>query len=568
MLSPHRPPPLLRVWPIRLPSILQLSPSSRLPRTPSSASPSRAYSKPKGNLYPTRYRGYSTFPIPSMSLPLARELTAPNGVKYIQPLGLFINNVFVKSSSGDTISVINPTNEEEITSVYAGNAADIDLAVAAARAAFDSPEWSEITPQDRGGLLFKLADLVESNAKILATIERSLICHRDNGKPYKVCLEEDLGESVSVLRYYAGWADKIYGRTIDVGPQKLAYTLHQPIGVCGQIIPWNYPMMAAWKLGPALATGNTVILKSAEQCPLSALYLAQLVKDAGFPPGVVNIITGYGKTAGAAMTSHPGIDKIAFTGSTATGRHIMKAASADLKNITLETGGKSPLIVFEDADLEQAVKWSHIGIMSNMGQVCSATSRILVHEKVYDAFVEAFKIQIQKVSKIGDPFAEDTFQGPQVSKVQFDQIMGYINSGISEGATIAIGGTRHTETGYFISPTAFINVTDEMRICREEIFGPVVTISSFKTDAEALRRANDTTYGLGAAIFTENITKAHRIAAKIQAGMVWINSSNDSHFGIPFGGVKQSGIGRELGEYALTAYTNAKAIHVNLGTKL
>lgn len=498
------------------------------------------------------------------SIPLTKLLIAPNGVKYCQPLGLFINNEFVPSKSGSIISSINPTNEEEITGVYAAEAVDIDCAVKAARAAFEHSSWADILPHDRGKLLFKLADLIEQHAKILATIDTW-----DNGKPYSVCLEEDLGESISVFRYYGGWADKVYGKTIDVGPQKLAYTLHQPIGVCGQIIPWNYPlMMAAWKLGPALATGNTVVLKSAEQCPLSVLYLAQLIKEAGFPPGVVNIVSGLGNKAGAALSSHPGVDKIAFTGSTQTGRLIMKAASENLKNITLETGGKSPLIVFDDADLDQAVKWSHIGIMSNMGQVCTATSRILVQEGIYSRFIEAFKEQVKKVSKIGDPFEESTFQGPQVTKSQFDRIMDYVNRGQQEGATLAYGGQRIGEKGYFIMPTVFTDVKDNMVISREEVFGPVVTISSFRTEEEAIKRANDSHYGLGAAVFTESITKAHRVAYSIQAGMVWINSSNDSHFGIPFGGVKQSGIGRELGEYALSSYTNAKAVHVNLGNRL
>ncbi|KAF8471688.1 aldehyde dehydrogenase domain-containing protein [Kalaharituber pfeilii] len=494
-----------------------------------------------------------------MTLPLSKELTAPNGVKYTQPLGLFINNEFVKSRAGGTLTTVNPTNEEEIATIYAAEAEDVDLAVKAARAAFENPEWSDITPEARGALLNKLAGLVEENAKVLATIDTW-----NNGKPYSVCLAEDLGESISVLRYYGGWADKVYGKTIDVGPQKLAYTLHQSIGVCGQIIPWNYPLMASWKLGPALATGNTVILKPSEQCPLSALYLAQLIKEAGFPAGVVNVLPGYGPKAGAAIASHPGIDKIAFTGSTFTGSMIMKAASQTLKNITLETGGKSPLLVFDDADLDQAVKWSHIGIMSNMGQVCTATSRIFVQEGIYDKFIEAFKTQVKEVSKIGDPFNEDTFQGPQVTKQQFDRIMKYISDGQSEGAKLVTGGTKHGDKGYFIAPTVFTDVKDDMRISREEIFGPVVTIASFKTEEEAIRRANDTVYGLGAAIFTENITRAHKVAAKIQAGMVWINSSNDSHFGVPFGGVKQSGIGRELGEYALSAYTNAKAVHGKL----
>ena len=415
--------------------------------------------------------------------------------------------------------------------------------------------------------MFELASLVEKHAETLATIETW-----DNGKPYSVALNEDVAEVAGTLRYYGGYADKIHGQVIDTGPAKFAYTLRQPLGVCGQIIPWNYPLaMTAWKLGPALACGNTVVIKTAEQTPLSILYFAQLIKEAGFPPGVVNILNGIGKEAGAAIASHLDIDKIAFTGSTATGRQIMKMASVNMKNITLETGGKSPLIVFADADLDQAVKWSHVGIMSNMGQICTATSRVLVEESVYDKFVTLFKEQVKAVSKVGDPFSDETFQGPQVTKTQYERVLSYIESGKSEGATLATGGEAYKDVngkGFFITPTVFTNVKDSMKIYREEVFGPFVVIASFKTEEEAIERANDTTYGLGSAVFTENLTKAHRVARAIEAGMVWINSSNDSDYRIPFGGVKQSGIGRELGEAGLAAYTNAKAVHVNMGTKL
>ena len=387
-----------------------------------------------------------------------------------------------------------------------------------------------------------------------------------------MALNEDLAEVSGCLRYYGGYADKIHGQVINTSPAKFAYTLREPLGVCGQIIPWNYPLaMAAWKLGPALACGNTVVIKAAEQTPLSILYFATLIKEAGFPPGVVNVLNGYGRDCGAAIASHLDIDKVAFTGSTATGRQIMKMASVNLKNITLETGGKSPLLVFEDADLEQAIKWSHAGIMSNMGQICTATSRILVQDSIYEKFVELFKEEVKTVSTVGDPFKDDTFQGPQVTKAQYERVLGYIESGKSEGATLAIGGEAHKDVsgkGFFISPTVFTNVKDHMTIYREEVFGPFVVIASFKTEDEAVERANDTTYGLGSAVFTQDLTKAHRVARNIEAGMVWVNSSNDSDYRIPFGGVKQSGIGRELGEAGLAAYTNAKAVHVNLGTRL
>jgi aldehyde dehydrogenase (NAD(P)+) len=330
--------------------------------------------------------------------------------------------------------------------------------------------------------------------------------------------------------------------------------------------------MGAWKLGPALACGNTVVLKPAEQTPLSILYFATLIKEAGFPAGVVNILNGYGRDAGAAIASHMDIDKIAFTGSTATGRQIMKMAAVNMKNITLETGGKSPLLVFEDADLEQAAKWAHIGIMSNMGQICTATSRILVQDSIYDKFVAQFKEVVASTSKIGDPFADDTFQGPQVTKAQYDRVLSYIEAGKKEGATLAAGGVPHKNVGngkgFFIEPTIFTNVTDSMKIYREEVFGPFVVISSFKTEDEAVAKANDTTYGLGAAVFTQNLERAHRVASEIEAGMVWINSSNDSDFRIPFGGVKQSGIGRELGDAGLEAYSQIKAVHVNMGTRI
>lgn len=415
--------------------------------------------------------------------------------------------------------------------------------------------------------MFKLASLCEEHRETLATIE----C-MDNGKPFTVCRDEDLSEVIGTLKYYAGYADKIHGQVIETSPAKLAYTIREPVGVCGQIIPWNYPLaMAAWKLGPALACGNTVVLKPAEQTPLSILYFANLVKEAGFPPGVLNVVNGFGRVTGAAIAQHPDIMKVAFTGSTATGKEIMKMAALTMKNITLETGGKSPLLVFDDADLDQAVKWAHIGIMSNQGQICTATSRILVQEGIYEKFISAFKDHVKTTSIVGDPFKDDTFQGPQVTKAQYERVLSYIETGKSEGATLLSGGEPVKDVGgkgFFIAPTIFTDVKDNMKIFQEEVFGPFVVVSSFKTEEEAVARANDTTYGLGSAIFTQNITKAHRVARDIEAGMVWINSSNDSDFRIPFGGVKQSGIGRELGEAGLEAYTNKKAIHVNLGLKL
>ncbi|KAG6365400.1 hypothetical protein INS49_007011 [Diaporthe citri] len=490
------------------------------------------------------------------------ELTAPNGKKWSQPLGLLINGEFVKSSNEQKITSINPSTEEEICSVFAATADDVDLAVEAARKAFKAPSWKGLSGTERGELMIKLAELVSKNAETLAAVEAL-----DNGKPYVTALNEDIPEVVAVLKYYAGYADKNFGQVIDVGPSKFAYTLKQPLGVCGQIIPWNFPLaMAGWKLGPALCCGNTVVLKLAEQTPLSMLVMGKLIKEAGFPPGVVNVINGYGREAGAALVKHLGVDKIAFTGSTATGKVIMKMASETLKNITLETGGKSPLIVFDDADLDLAATWSHIGIMSNQGQICTATSRVLVHEKIYNEFIAKFKSTVQKVSVVGDPFAETTFQGPQVTKAQYEQVLSYIQAAKDEGATIALGGDPAPQKGkgFFINPTMFTNVKRDMRIFKEEIFGPCVSVITFKDEAEAIELANDTTYGLGAALFTRNLTKAHRVAAEIEAGMVWINSSNDSDVRVPFGGVKQSGIGRELGEAGLSSYYNIKSVHLNM----
>lgn len=391
------------------------------------------------------------------------------------------------------------------------------------------------------------------------------------GKPYNVALTEDLPETITTFRYYAGWADKIFGQTIGTTHQKFAYTLRQPIGVVAQIIPWNYPLsMAAWKLGPALACGNTIVLKPAEQTPLSALILAQLITQAGFPPGVVNVINGLGAEAGSALVQHPLVDKVAFTGSTATARSIMSMAAETLKNITLETGGKSPLLVFNDADLEQAVKWAHAGIMSNQGQICTATSRILVQSDIYPAFLAAYKETVSSVSQIGSQWDESTFQGPQVSRAQLDRILSYVQKGQSEGARLEMGGKACPVNGkgFFVEPTVFTQVTDSMAIWREEVFGPFAVIGTFEDEAEAVARANASEYGLGASVFTRNLERAHRVAAEIEAGMVWVNSSQDSDPRIPFGGVKQSGIGRELGEAGLEAYSQIKAVHVNLGSKL
>ncbi|KAH6844010.1 aldehyde dehydrogenase [Alternaria alternata] len=498
-------------------------------------------------------------------MPQAIKLKAPNGQEWEQPTGLFIDNEFVDSSSpANTIASIDPATEKQIAVVQAASEQDVDRAVQAAKKALKNPEWKQLCVTQRGRLMAKLADLMEENKMLLATIDAW-----DNGKPYNVALTEDLPEAFSTIRYYAGWADKISGQTISTTPQKFAYTLRQPIGVVAQIIPWNYPLsMACWKLGPALACGNTVVLKAAEQTPLSILILAKLIKQAGFPPGVVNILNGLGREAGAALVQHPLVDKVAFTGSTTTATQIMKMAAVGLKNITLETGGKSPLIVFEDADMDQAVRWSHVGIMSNQGQICTATSRILVQESVFDTFVSQFRQQIKNVSIIGNQWSENTFQGPQVTKQQYERVLSYVDIGKSEGAELIEGGEACEGNGYYVKPTVFTKVSPNMRIYREEIFGPFVVIATFSREEEAVNMANDSIFGLGSAIFTKDLERAHRVAAEIESGMVWVNSSQDCDYRIPFGGVKQSGIGRELGEAGLEAYSQVKAVHINMGNKL
>lgn len=492
------------------------------------------------------------------------KITLPNGTAYDQPTGLFINNEFVKSSDGKTIESINPSTEEPIVSVYAASEQDIDTAVAAARKAFVDT-WKHYPIDGIARLLQKLADLFERDRELLSAIEAA-----DSGKPKSSNAALDVDECIAQFRYYAGWADKRGGTVGESTPEKFGYVLHEPHGVCGQIIPWNYPLaMASWKIGPAIAAGNCIVLKLAENTPLSMLYVGKLVVEAGFPPGVINIVNGYGAVAGAAIASHPGIDKVAFTGSTATGKAVMAMAAKTLKNVTLECGGKSPMIVFEDADLDQAVKWAHAGIMYNMGQVCSATSRILVQDTVYDKFISEFKKYTESVTAIGDVYDDDKSHGPLISEIQFKKVLKYIQTGKDEGATLVTGSADPAaKKGYFVSPTIFGDCTDDMVIWKEEIFGPVVCVSKFSTEKEALDRSNDTSYGLGGSVFSENVSRAIRVAANLEAGSIWVNSSNDTTHRIPFGGFKMSGIGTELGQYGLDVYTVKKGVHINLGNKL
>ena len=474
---------------------------------------------------------------------------------------LLINNRWVEAASGKTFPTINPSTGEVITHVAEADAADVDKAVAAARAAFDNGPWrKKMSASQRGVLINKLAELIEKHADELAQLEAL-----DNGKPYHVARAADLPLTIACYRYYAGWTDKIHGKTIPAQGKYFSYTKHEPVGVVGQIIPWNFPLlMQAWKLGPALAAGCTVVLKPAEQTPLSALRVGELILEAGFPEGVVNILPGYGPTAGAAIARHMDVDKVAFTGSTEVGHLIMKAAAeTNLKRVTLELGGKSPNIVFADADMDEAIEGAHFALFFNQGQCCCAGSRLYVEEKCYDEFV-AKSVERAKKRTVGNPFDKNTEQGPQVDQEQFNKVMGYIESGKNEKAKLLAGGKRVGEKGYFIEPTVFADVQDNMKIAQEEIFGPVMSILKFKDVDEVVTRANKSLYGLAAAVWTKDITKAHAIADGVRAGTVWVNCYDVFDAAVPFGGYKQSGIGRELGEYGLANYTEVKTVTIKL----
>ncbi|CCE94304.1 aldehyde dehydrogenase (NADP(+)) ALD4 TDEL_0H04450 [Torulaspora delbrueckii] len=491
-------------------------------------------------------------------LPMSIPIKLPNGLEYEQPTGLFINNRFVPSKQKKTFEVINPSTEEEICHVYEGREDDVADAVNAADVAFNNGSWSNIDPLQRGNALYKLAQLIEKDKDVIASIETL-----DNGKAISSA-KGDVELVINYLKSAAGFADKIDGRMIDTGSTHFSYTKREPLGVCGQIIPWNFPLlMWAWKIAPALVTGNTVVLKTAESTPLSALYVSKYIPQAGIPPGVVNIVSGFGKIVGEAISTHPKVKKIAFTGSTATGKHIYQTAAASLKKATLELGGKSPNIVFADADVKHAVENIILGIYYNSGEVCCAGSRVYVEQSAYDELIKQFKVASEAV-KVGDPFDENTFQGAQTSQNQLNKILSYVEIGKDEGATLITGGERIGDKGYFVKPTVFGDVKEDMRIVKEEIFGPVVTVTKFKSLDEVVEMANDSEYGLAAGIHTLNINTALKVADRLKAGTVWINTYNDFHHSVPFGGFNASGLGREMGAETLENYTQVKAVRAKL----
>ena len=472
---------------------------------------------------------------------------------------MLINGKWVDSASGKTFPTYNPATGEVLSNIAEGDKEDIDRAVKAARAAFETGPWSKISPSERGQMIWRLGDLLQKHLEEFAQLE-SL----DNGKPLKIARVADLPLAIDHFRYYAGWATKIEGNTVPMSGWKQgmfhAYTLREPVGVVGQIIPWNFPLlMAAWKLGPALATGCTIVLKPAEQTPLTALRLGELIQEAGIPDGVVNIVPGYGETAGAALAAHPDVDKIAFTGSTEVGKLILHAAAGNLKKVSLELGGKSPNIIFDDADLDSAIPGAASAIFFNQGQCCCAGSRLYVEKKAFDKVVEGVAENASKI-RVRPGFDPDSDLGPLVSEEQLNRVVGYMDSGKKEGARATVGGSREGTKGYFVKPTVLVDTTDKMKVVQEEIFGPVVTASPFNSIDEIAAKANDTVYGLAAGIWTKDIKKAHALAAKIKAGTVWINCYNVFDATMPFGGYKQSGWGREMGHEVLKNYTEVKSV--------
>jgi phenylacetaldehyde dehydrogenase len=501
-----------------------------------------------------------------MGIAISPAQVDPRVASFIEkPRPMLINGQWVMAASGKTFPTYNPATGEVLAEIAEGDREDVDRAVKAARRAFDSGPWRKLTAAERSRLMWKLSDLLEANRDEFATLE-SL----DNGKPFTVARAADVPLAVDLFRYMAGWATKLEGNTIPLsvpytpGAKYLAYTLREPVGVVGQIIPWNFPLlMAAWKLGPALATGCTVVLKPAEQTPLSALRLGELIQEAGFPEGVVNIVPGYGETAGAALAVHNDVDKIAFTGSTEVGKLIVHAAAGNLKKVSLELGGKSPNVIYKDADLDTAIPGAASAIFFNHGQCCCAGSRLYVEKSIFDRVVEGVADHAKKI-KVGSGLEPDTQMGPLVSEEQLNRVCGYLEAGFSEGAKAMAGGQKKGDRGYFVEPTVLVNTTENMKVVQEEIFGPVVAAMPFSDPEEILPRANDSAYGLAAAVWTSDIGKAHRTADALRAGTVWINCYNIFDAALPFGGYKQSGWGREMGHDVLQLYTQTKAVCTRL----
>ncbi|MDG4849885.1 aldehyde dehydrogenase family protein [Peribacillus frigoritolerans] len=472
---------------------------------------------------------------------------------------LLINGELVEAASGKTFETLDPSNGKVLAVVSEAGPEDVDKAVKAARTAFDKGPWKKMSASERSRLIYKLADLMEEHKEALAQLDTL-----DNGKPIGETTNADVPLAIDHFRYYAGWTTKIVGQTIPVAGNYFNYTRHEAVGVVGQIIPWNFPLlMAAWKLGAALATGCTIVLKPAEQTPLSALYLGQLALEAGFPPGVLNVIPGFGETAGSPLVDHPDVDKIAFTGSTSVGKMIMRQASGTVKKISLELGGKSPNIILPDADMSKAIPGALMGIMFNQGQVCCAGSRLYIQKKSYDNVV-ADLVSHAKNIKQGAGLDPSTQIGPLVSSEQMERVGGYIEKGKSEGAEVVTGGNYGQGEGYFVTPTIFAGVEDEMTIAKEEIFGPVVAAMPFDDLDDVINRANNSEYGLAAGLWTQDVRKAHYVANELKAGTVWVNCYNAFDAASPFGGYKQSGIGREMGSYALDNYTEVKSVWINL----
>ncbi len=497
--------------------------------------------------------------VPSFDKAIA-GIRTPATIDFLRssPKKLLIDGKWVPAKSGKTFESINPANEAVLALIAEGDRADVDEAVKAARKALEG-KWHSITPHQRSRYLLKIADLIDENLDQLAELE-SL----DNGKPLAIAKVADIPGAARTFRYYAGWPTKIYGETNPSDQSVFNFSLREPVGVCGQIIPWNFPLsMASWKLAPALACGNTVVLKPAEQTPLTALRLGELIQEAGIPDGVVNIITGFGPGAGSSIAEHPDVDKVAFTGSTEVGKLILEASMGNLKRVSLELGGKSPNIIFADSDLDAAVQSATRGVFFNSGQVCTAGTRIFIERGIYDDFVERL-VKHSETMTVGNPLDETTRLGPVVSREQFDRVNSYLDIGKREGAKVATGGDVVSGAGYFVKPTIFSGVHNNMRIAREEIFGPVGAAIAFKDENDAVFQGNDTSYGLAAAVWTRDISRAHKVARALKAGTVWINTYGGADPISPFGGYKQSGFGRELGMHSLELYTQIKSVYVKL----